>query len=83
MELNRFARIGKGVLTKAIGLQKNYVEVYSKGSDLLNESKSNCFTCSNYQKKEELKLLGMDKEAEQIHCSCHECPHSVWEPIVC
>lgn len=80
MELNRFARIGKGVLTKAIGLQKNYVEVYSKGSDLLNESKSNCFTCSNYQKKEELKLLGMDKEAEQIHCSCHECPHSVWEP---
>lgn len=80
MELNRFARIGKGVLTKAIGLQKNYVEVYSKGSDLLNESKSNCFSCSNYQKKEELKLLGMDTEAEQIHCACHECPHSVWEP---
>lgn len=80
MELNSFARIGKGPLTKAIGLQKNYVEIYSKESDVLNESKSNCFNCIKYQEKNELKLLGLTTEAEQIHCSCHDCPNSVWEP---
>ena len=54
MELSSFARIGKGVLTKAIGLQKNYIEVYSQGPDILNERKSNCHNCIIHQKKTEL-----------------------------
>ena len=79
MELSSFARIGKGALTKAIGLQKNYVEVYSKGPDVLNECKSNCHGCIIYQKKEDLRALGLDEEADKIHCFCHTCPSSVWE----
>ena len=59
MELSSFARIGKGVLTKAIGLQKNYIEVYSQGPDILNERKSNCHNCIIHQKKTELKMLGL------------------------
>ena len=70
MELSSFARIGKGALTKAIGLQKNYVEVYSKGPDVLNECKSNCHGCIIYQKKEDLRALGLDEEADKIHCFC-------------
>lgn len=80
MELSSFARIGKGVLTKAIGLQKNYVEVYSKGPDILNERQSNCRDCIIHQKKEELRALGFDEEADKIHCFCHTCPSAVWEP---
>lgn len=80
MELSSFARIGKGVLTKAIGLQKNYVEVYSKGPDVLNERQSNCRDCIIHQKKEELRALGFDEEADKIHCFCHTCPSAVWEP---
>lgn len=80
MELSSFARIGKGVLTKAIGLQKNYVEVYSKGPDALNECRSNCHDCIIHQKKEELRALGFNEEADKIHCFCHTCPSAVWEP---
>lgn len=80
MELSSFARIGKGVLTKAIGLQKNYVEVYSKGPDVLNECRSNCHECIIHQKKEELRALGFNEEADKIHCFCHTCPSAVWEP---
>ncbi|MCM1561810.1 MAG: hypothetical protein NC123_20100 [Butyrivibrio sp.] len=80
MELNSFARIGKGVITKAIGLQKNYVEVYSQGPDTLNECRSGCHDCIIRQKKEELRALGLEKEADKIHCFCHTCPSSVWEP---
>ena len=80
MELNSYARIGKGILTKAIGLQKNYVEIYSKGPDVLNENRSDCHNCIVHQKKEELRALGLDKEADKIHCFCHTCPTSVWEP---
>lgn len=79
MELSSFARIGKSVLTKAIGLQKNYIEVYSQGSDILNERKSNCCDCVIHQKKEELKMLGLEQAADQIHCFCHTCATSVWE----
>lgn len=80
MELNHFARIGKGVLSKSIGLQKNYVEVYSKGPDVLNENKSSCHTCPIYQLKQYLLSLGLPDVAEQIQEQCKTCSTSVWEP---
>lgn len=79
MEVSSFARIGKGILTKAIGLQKNYIEVYSQGPDILNEYQSNCHDCIIHQKKEELRVLGFNKEADQIHCFCHTCSSAIWE----
>ncbi len=45
MEINCFARIGKGVLSKAIGLQKNYKYIVVSGPDNLDEIESGCFDC--------------------------------------
>lgn len=80
MELNHFARIGKGVLSKAIGLQKNYSEQYSKGPDILNENKSGCHNCPIHQAKETLRSLGLENAADQIHSQCKACSTSIWEP---
>ncbi len=80
MELNQFARIGKGVLSKSIGLQKNYVEVYTKGPDVLNENKSGCHACPIYQLKQQLLSFGLADEAERIQEQCKTCSASVWEP---
>lgn len=79
MELSSFARIGKGSLTKAIGLQKNYIEIYSQGTAILNECKSKCHDCIIHQRKEELRAAGLEQAADQIHCFCHTCSSSVWE----
>lgn len=80
MELNHFARIGKGILSKAIGLQKNYKEVYTKGPDVLNQCKSNCYTCSIHAQKETCQLVGSKEELKQLQNQCKACPHAVWEP---
>lgn len=80
MELNHFARIGKGVLSKSIGLQKNYVEVYSKGPDVLNEIKSECLSCPIHQLKQQFLSLDLPDTAEEIQAQCHTCSTSVWEP---
>ena len=79
MELNNFARIGKGVISKSIGLQNNYKEVFSKNGEVLNEQKSMCRDCPVHKLKEELRLLGLTEEASQIHEKCRECSSSVWE----
>ena len=80
MELNSFARIGKGVITKSIGLQKNYKEVFIRDADVLNKQKSNCEGCPIHKLKEDLRLLGLEEEAAKIHARCRECSSSVWEP---
>lgn len=79
MELNNFARIGKGVISKSIGLQKNYKEVFSKGAEVLNEQKSMCEGCPVHKLKEDLRLLGLTDEASQIHEKCRGCSSAVWE----
>lgn len=81
MELNHFARIGKGVLSKSIGLQKNYIEVYFRdNSDKLNESKSGCYNCPIHQLKQHFLSLDLPDVAEQIQQQCKTCSTSVWEP---
>lgn len=80
MELNSFARIGKGVISKSIGLQKNYKEVITQNTDVLNERKSMCESCPIRKLKEDLRLLGLTEEADKIHKKCRECSSSVWEP---
>ena len=80
MELNNFARIGKGVLTKSIGLQKNYVEVYEKRDDKLNEVQSHCQECPVFQAKKHLQEYGLQDAYEEIHCQCKNCSQAVYEP---
>lgn len=78
MELNSFARIGKGVIHKAIGLQKNHKEHIIKGPDQLNEVESNCFDCPIYKSKKEL-LSFECPEAYELQEQCQNCSSAIWE----
>lgn len=79
LELNNFARIGKGVLTKAIGLQKNYTEIYEKTESKLNENKSKCLNCPIHSLKSQFQALGIDEAYSQLHTQCKGCSTAVWE----
>lgn len=73
--LNTFARIGKGVLTKAIGLQRNHKEIIVEGPDKVNEIKSGCFSCPYYQDKLYKQALGLPESTFQ----CQECNHIIYD----
>ena len=75
MELNAFARIGKGVISKAIGLQKNHKEIVVKGPDKINEIKSGCFSCPYYQDKMDKLALGYP----DADLPCQKCSQIVME----
>lgn len=80
MELNSYARIGKAVITKAIGLQKNYKEVYVKSEDKLNESKSGCYNCEIYKLKCQFSALELAEVCDALQEQCGTCSQAVWEP---
>lgn len=77
--LSNFCRIGKGVLTRSIGLQKNYKETFKTGVEKLDESQSGCFNCPIYKMKQELLLLNLPDEAAKIEEMCHSCSTAVWQ----
>jgi len=80
MELSNFARIGKGVISKAIGLQENYTETYIKQGEKRDELRSGCYSCPVYQAKCQLRDAGLEDEAEAIECRCRECADAVYVP---
>lgn len=80
MELNSYARIGKAVITKAIGLQKNYKEVYEKTEDKLNEDKSGCHDCEVCKLKCQFSALGLTDACSVLQEQCKTCAQAVWEP---
>lgn len=71
--MRNFANIGKSVLTKALGLQKNYVEIVDKVIEIVDEEKSGCANCKWY------KLKSVIDENDDLHKSCVEacenCPN--------
>lgn len=79
MELNSYARIGKAVITKAIGLQKNYKEVYVKSEDKLNENKSGCCDCEIYKLKCQFAALGLTEVCDTLQEQCRTCSQAVWD----
>lgn len=74
-QLNTFARIGKGVISKVIGLQENHKEVILNAPDKLNEVKSGCYFCPYYQEKQEKLALGLS----DVDAPCKGCHQAVWE----
>ena len=79
LELNSYARIGKAVITKAIGLQKNYKEVYEKSEDKLNEEKSGCHNCEVCKLKCRFSALGVTEVCDALNEQCRTCSQAVWE----
>lgn len=73
MELSSFARIGKGVITKAIGLQENYIIVDEKTGRKLDEQRSGCSECPVYKIKCMMREYGMEDELKFLDCQCEGC----------
>lgn len=81
LELNSYARIGKAVITKAIGLQKNYKEVYEQSEDKLNENKSGCHNCEICKLKCQFSALGVTEVTDALNEQCRTCSQAVWESV--
>lgn len=77
--LSNFSRIGKGVLSRCIGLQKNYKETIKTGVEKIDEVQSGCFSCPIYKLKQELLLLGFPDEVLKLDEMCHTCSSAVWQ----
>ena len=73
MTLSNFARIGKGVITKAIGLQENYIIVYEKTERKLDEQKSGCSGCPVFETKCRMRECGIEDAADYLDCQCEGC----------
>lgn len=75
MDLSSFAHIGKGVIAKAIGLQKNYTVVFEKVKDILDEEASGCASCQVFKDKRQLQdsCMADTKEMEDLECQCRNC----------
>ena len=78
MELSNFARIGKGVITKAIGLQENYIDVFEAAESKLDEEKSGCAGCPVCSAKHQMRDLGVDEAMKTLESRCRECPQAVF-----
>ena len=73
MELSNFARIGKGVITKSIGLQENYIDIFEVAESKLDEEKSGCADCPLCQAKCQMRDLGAGEAVEILESKCREC----------
>lgn len=78
MELSNFARIGKGVITKSIGLQENYIEIFEVAESKLDEEKSGCSGCPVCQAKCRMREDGVKEAVEILESKCRECPQAVY-----
>lgn len=78
MELSNFARIGKGIITKSIGLQENYIEVFEVAESKLDEEKSGCADCPVCSAKCQMRDLGAGEAVEILKSKCRECQQAVY-----
>lgn len=78
MELSSFARIGKGVITKAIGLQDNYIIVYEKNERKLDEQQSGCSGCPVFRAKCRMRECDVEDAVNFLDCQCGGCSQAVF-----
>ena len=68
-----FCNIGKAVLTKALGLQKNYSEMIETSYEVIDIEASNCESCKWH------KIKSVTKPSEELYVECENacasCPH--------
>lgn len=78
LELSNFASIGKAVLYRAIGLQKNYKEVITQEHDILDEAETGCYSCQNFITKNFTKYCPETVEYKTCLQICENCPKKVF-----
>ncbi len=70
--MTRYCKIGKAVLTKAVGLQKNYVEVIDSSREVLDIEATGCEQCRCYYDKQ-VSVPG-DEMYASCEATCASCP---------
>ena len=68
--MRRFAPIGKLLLKRAVGLQRNFKEIEYETVSKLDEQASGCFACPNYSLK---AVFEWHPESEQYQNACRIC----------
>ncbi len=79
LNMNNFAHIGKGVISKAIGLQKNYTETCEKVTKKLDEEKSGCYSCPVFRLMEQRRAAGSEEDMKFAESCCANCTQKVYE----
>ena len=71
--MKTFANIGKSVLTKALGLQKNYSEIIETSKEVIDIEASGCESCRWHS----IKTVTKPGEIlyDECNSACNACPH--------
>lgn len=73
LPMRPFCKIGKAVLTRALGLQKNYTEVIENSYEITDIAASGCESCRWYS------IRSVTKPGEELYAECENacatCPH--------
>ena len=59
MKITPYARVGRSPLIKAVGLQKNFKEIYYTKTLELDRYASGCFSCPNYKNVEFCQMMAI------------------------
>lgn len=77
--MRQFASIGKLLIKRAVGLQRNFKEIEYEVVSKLDEQASGCFACQNYSLKA-VFAKRLESDQYQNACSvCENCPRRVFK----
>ena len=78
MKITPYARVGRSPLIKAVGLQKNFKEVFYTETLELDRYASGCFSCPNYKNVEFAEFMPPQIQTKAKQC-CASCPFAQYE----
>lgn len=80
MKITPYARVGRSPLIKAVGLQKNFKEIYYTETLELDRYASGCFSCPNYKNVEFAEFMPPQIQAQTKQC-CASCPFAQYKIV--
>ena len=80
MKITPYARVGRSPLIKAVGLQKNFKEVFYTETLELDRYASGCFSCPNYKNVEFAEFMPPQIQTKAKQC-CASCPFAQYKTV--
>ena len=80
MKITPYARVGRSPLIKAVGLQKNFKEIYYTETLELDRYASGCFSCPNYKNVEFAEFMPPQIQTKAKQC-CASCPFAQYKTV--
>lgn len=71
--MTKYCKVGRAVLMRAIGLQKNYTEIISNSREVVDTEASGCNQCKWFSYKQ--VLHPGDEMYASCEAACSSCPH--------